>query len=189
MTKEELAEDLYFVETFISPKRRSNLKNIQENFEGTYDRATQAFEARDYQTCCLMIVYKFYEMYFYNDVQDDVNTVVTRALTKTSAMPWDEAARILHEAMDNIMEGELDADDDDEDVDFGTMVNNAFANVDMNQVAQNMQQAMQQAMQGGMQEYLANVQTLQMQMMQGQISVEEYTRRVQELAAGLGNNQ
>ena len=189
MTKEELAEDLYFVETFISPKRRSNLKNIQENFEGTYDRATQAFEARDYQTCCLMIVYNFYEMYFYNDVQDDVNTVVTRALTKTSAMPWDEAARILHEAMDNIMEGELDADDDDEDVDFGTMVNNAFANVDMNQVAQNMQQAMQQAMQGGMQEYLANVQTLQMQMMQGQISVEEYTRRVQELAAGLGNNQ
>ena len=136
-----------------------------------------------------MIVYKFYEMYFYNDVQDDVNTVVTRALTKTSAMPWDEAARILHEAMDNIMAGELDADDDDEDVDFGTMVNNAFANVDMNQVAQNMQQAMQQAMQGGMQEYLANVQTLQMQMMQGQISVEEYTRRVQELAAGLGNNQ
>ena len=59
----------------------------------------------------------------------------------------------------------------------------------MNQVAQNMQQAMQQAMQGGMQEYLANVQTLQMQMMQGQISMEEYTRRVQELAAGLGNNQ
>ena len=128
-------------------------------------------------------------MYFYNDVQDDVNTVVTRALTKTSAMPWDEAAQILHEAMDNIMEGELDADDDDEDVDFGTMMNNAFANVDMNQVAQNMQQAMQQAMQGGMQEYLANVQTLQMQMMQGQISMEEYTRRVQELAAGLGNNQ
>lgn len=181
MTKEELAEDLYFVETFISPKRRSNLKNIQENFENTYDRATQAFESRDYMTCCLMIVYKFYEMYFYNDVQDDVNALVTRALVKTSAMPWDEAAPILHEAMDNIMEGELDADDDD-NMDFG--------NVDMTQIAQNMQQAMQQMMQGGgMQEYLAKVQTLQMQMMQGQISMEDYTRQVQELAAGLGNNQ
>ena len=128
-----------------------------------------------------MIVYKFYEMYFYNDVQDDVNAVVTRALVKTSAMPWDEAAPILHEAMDNIMEGELDADDDD-NMDFG--------NVDMTQIAQNMQQAMQQMMQGGgMQEYLAKVQTLQMQMMQGQISMEDYTRQVQELAAGLGNNQ
>lgn len=178
MTKEELAEDLYFVDIFISPKRRSNLKNIQENFEGSYNRATQAFEARDYMTCCLMIVYKFYEMYHYNDVQDDVNAVVTRALQKTSAMSWDEAAEILHDAMDNIMEGELDDEDDDEDADFG--------NVDMAQVAQNMQQAMQQAMQGGgMQEYLAKVQVLQMQMMQGQISMEEYTSKVQELAAGL----
>lgn len=176
MTKEELAEDLYFADIFISPKRRSNLKNIQENFEGSYNRATQAFEARDYMTCCLMIVYKFYEMYHYNDVQDDVNAVVTRALQKTSAMPWDEAAEILHDAMENIMEGELD--DDDEELDFG--------DVDMAQVAQNMQQAMQQALQGGgMQEYLAKVQVLQMQMMQGQISMEEYTSKVQELAAGL----
>lgn len=177
MTKEELAEDLYFADIFISPKRRSNLKNIQENFEGSYNRATQAFEARDYMTCCLMIVYKFYEMYHYNDVQDDVNAVVTRALQKTSAMPWDEAAEILHDAMENIMEGELD-EDDDEELDFG--------DVDMAQVAQNMQQAMQQALQGGgMQEYLAKVQVLQMQMMQGQISMEEYTSKVQELAAGL----
>ena len=92
-------------------------------------------------------------------------------------MPWDEAAEILHDAMENIMEGELD-EDDDEELDFG--------NVDMAQVAQNMQQAMQQAMQGGgMQEYLAKVQVLQMQMMQGQISMEEYTSKVQELAAGL----
>ena len=34
MTQEELAEDLYFVETFIPNKRRSNLQNIQEKFRG-----------------------------------------------------------------------------------------------------------------------------------------------------------
>ena len=105
MTKEQWAEDLYYVETFISDKRRSNLKNIQENFENSYNRATQAFETGDYMTCCLMIVYKFYEMYYYNNVQDDVNAVVVRALEKASAKPWDEAAPILHAAMDNIMEG------------------------------------------------------------------------------------
>ena len=38
MTQEELAEDLYFVETFIPNKRRSNLQNIQENFEDSYKR-------------------------------------------------------------------------------------------------------------------------------------------------------
>jgi hypothetical protein len=32
-SKENLAKDLYFIETFISPKRRSNLQNIQENFK------------------------------------------------------------------------------------------------------------------------------------------------------------
>lgn len=190
MSKEELSEHLYFAETFISPKRRSNLKNIQENFENPYNRATQALEAKDYLTCCLTIVYKFYEMYYYNDVQDDVNAVVVRALQNTSAMPWDKAAPVLHKAMDNIIEGELDDDDDDnEDADLGQMLSNAFGNVDMTQVAQNMQQAMQQAFGGGMQEYLAKVQILQTQMAQGEISVEEYTRQVQELAAGLGNNQ
>ena len=34
----------------------------------------------------------------------------------TSAMSWEEAAPILYEAMDNIMEGELDVDDDEEGV-------------------------------------------------------------------------
>jgi hypothetical protein len=33
ISKEKLAEDLYFVETFIPPKRRSTLPNIQENFK------------------------------------------------------------------------------------------------------------------------------------------------------------
>ena len=33
MTKEQLAADLYFVETFISDRRRSVLKNIQDNYE------------------------------------------------------------------------------------------------------------------------------------------------------------
>ena len=173
MTKEQLAEDLYFVETFISDKRRSNLKNIQENFENSYNRATQAFESNDYMTCCLMIVYKFYEMYYYNNVQDDVNAVVVRALEKSSAKPWDEAAPILHAAMDNIMEGELDEDDDEEEGEF-----------DMSQMIQGMQQAVQ-AMQsgGGMVEYMQKVQELQQQLAAGQVGMDEYLQKVQQLAA------
>ena len=65
--------------------------------------------------CCLMIVYKFYEMYYYNDVQDDVNAVVSKALHRASAMPWDTAAPILHAAMAQIMAGRLDDDNDNGD--------------------------------------------------------------------------
>ena len=189
MTKEQWAEDLYYVETFISDKRRSNLKNIQENFENSYNRATQAFETGDYMTCCLMIVYKFYEMYYYNNVQDDVNAVVVRALEKASAKPWDEAAPILHAAMDNIMEGELEPDDDDDEE----------GEFDMSQMMQGMQQMMQQGMQqaaqamqqgGGMMEYVQKVQELQQQLAAGQVSMEDYMLKVQQLAAiYMGNGQ
>ncbi len=45
-------------------------------------------------------------------------------------------------------------------------------------------QNMQQMMQGdGMQEYLQQVQVLQQKMLSGKMSVEEYTAKVQELAA------
>ena len=41
MTKEELAVDLYFVDTLVSTKRRSSLKNMQENFMSVYKEATE----------------------------------------------------------------------------------------------------------------------------------------------------
>ena len=140
-------------------------------------------------TCCLMIVYKFYEMYYYNNVQDDVNAVVVRALEKASAKPWDEAAPILHAAMDNIMEGELEPDDDDDEE----------GEFDMSQMMQGMQQMMQQGMQqaaqpmqqgGGMMEYVQKVQELQQQLAAGQVSMEDYMLKVQQLAATyMGNGQ
>lgn len=111
--REQLAEGLYFVETFVSGKRRSNLKNIQDNFRKIFDEATSVANAGDRMACCVMIVYKFYEMYYYNDVQDDVNAVVSKALRRASAEPWDTAAPILHAAMAKIMEGKLDDNDNE----------------------------------------------------------------------------
>ncbi|WP_294140526.1 hypothetical protein [uncultured Sanguibacteroides sp.] len=176
MTKDQLAENLYFVETFIPGKRRSNLKNIQENFENTYDRASNALEAEDYMTCCLLIIYKFYEMYFYNNVQDDVNALVVKALQETSAKSWEEAASILHEAMDDIMEGNLEPEEE----------------MDMSQYMQNVQQMQQQAMQamqGVNMEEIQKMQQQAMQAMQG-VNMEEYMKNVQNMMASMfgGNN-
>lgn len=48
MPEEELAASLYYVETFIPVKRRSNLQNIQQNFEDSYKKVTNmAFKADD----------------------------------------------------------------------------------------------------------------------------------------------
>lgn len=184
MTKEELAEDLYYAETFIPSKRRSNLQNIQENFEDCYKKVTSYLETGDNMTVCVMVTYKFYEMYYYNNLQDDVNNVVVKALQKSSALPWDQAAPILYQAMEAIMEDELDEEeDDDEDDSAGGFDMNAYMQ-NVQAMQQQVMQNMQQAMQGNnMQDYLQQVQVLQAQMASGQLSVEEYTAKVQELAS------
>lgn len=128
ITPEQLSDSLYFVDTFVSDKRRSNLQNIQSNFEDYYNNATGALNANNATTCCLMIIYKFYQMYYYNNVQDDINAIVSKALRRTSAMPWHEAAPILHRAMEKIMDDDLEDDDDDNTSEEAI---NPFAGIDM----------------------------------------------------------
>lgn len=107
MTKEELSKDLYYVETFVSPKRKSSLTNIQDNFKSLYESVTKYMEQDDYMASTVMMTYQFYNMYYHNDVQDDVNKLVVNALTQSSGKTWAEAARIQYRAIKNIMEGNL----------------------------------------------------------------------------------
>ena len=64
-------------------------------------------QAGDYMECCLMVVYKFYEMYYSCDVPEDIDRLVTGAMQASSAKPWKEAAPILYGAMSDIMQGGL----------------------------------------------------------------------------------
>jgi hypothetical protein len=148
MPKEELAKELYYTETFIPPKRRSVLKNIQENFSEEFNKATNDLESGSYMNCCVRIVYEFYRLYFYNNVQDDVNNVVVRAMEKSSAKSWEKAAPILHDAMSKIMDGDLSIEEEEDTVDNAAGFDmaaymNAFQqnmqNINMQEFAQNMQ--------------------------------------------------
>ena len=145
LSKEELAEELYYIETFVSPKRRSSLKNIQDNFENTFKKVSTYIEQEDYMATCVMITYQFYNMYFYNNVQDDVNLVVINALAQSSAKPWNEAAQILYDAMDNIMEGDL------------TPAQDTLGGMDMNQYMAALQQSMQGLNMGDMAQNIQNM--------------------------------
>ncbi|MDR2835496.1 MAG: hypothetical protein LBV69_04765 [Bacteroidales bacterium] len=148
MTKKELSEDLYFTETFVPSKRRSILKNIQDNFEDEYDRATNAIEAKDYITCGIVVVYNFYSLYFYNNLQDDVNDLVVQAMEKASAKPWEEAAPILYKAMKKIMDGDLTLEKEEEsktntEFDMSAYMNvlkENMQNINMQEFAKNMQE-------------------------------------------------
>ncbi len=115
MSDEELAADLYFVDMLVSPKRRSSLANVQENMKDVYEEATQAIEARNFERAAVRILYKFYEMYFYNDVQDDLNAVVVEALKEADGESMEDAAQTLYDALERIMEDDLESDEDEDD--------------------------------------------------------------------------
>ena len=182
MPRGELERDLYFVDTLVSTKRRSSLNNVQENMKDVYREATEAIQAENYERSAVRILYKFYEMYYYNDVQDDLNAVVARALERSAGKPMEEASEILYDALDNIMEGELDADDDDmsglADAMSGAMAGavgqmQQMASAMESQVAE-MQAKMQEAMmRGDMAEYMRLATEFQQKMMEQAMGKQE----------------
>lgn len=154
--KEKVVEDIYSVDVLVSPKRPSSLQNIQENFEEVHDEATGAMQAKDYERAAVRIACKFYEAYFYNDMQDDINAVLVDALKKSGGKPFEEAAQVLYKAIDNIMEGELEPEFD------------AFGAADSDVARQMMEQASATAaaMQGKMAEAMGTeeIQAIQKKM-------------------------
>ena len=174
MPREELARDLYFVDTLVSAKRRSSLNNVQENFKEVYKEAADAIEAENYERSAVRILYKFYEMYFYNDVQDDLNAVIANALRKSAGKSMEEASEILFEALEKVMDDDLTTDDDDDEEtgELGAAAAAAVEQVQQMAAAMQgeivqMQAAMQQAlMKGDMAEYMRLAQEFQQKMME-----------------------
>lgn len=176
---EQLAADLYFVDTLVSTKRRSSLANVQENMKDLYQEATEAIEAENYERSVVRILYKFYEMYFYNDVQDDINTVVARALKQSAGKPMEEASEILYAALEKLMDDDLEEDGPDffsgaAGLDGGTAEAAAEQIARMQQTAAEMQSQvarmqadMQAAMaRGDMAEYMRLAMEFQQKMME-----------------------
>ena len=106
MPKEKLAEDLYYVDTLVSIKGPSSLQNVQENMKDVYEEATAAMQNKDFERAAVRICYKFYEAYFYNDMQDDLNVIFVKALQEAAEQPMEKAAEILWTALDKIMDGD-----------------------------------------------------------------------------------
>lgn len=174
MPAEEMTRDLYLVDTLVSTKRRSSLNNVQENLKDVYHEAREAIDSENYERSAVRILYKFYEMYFYNDVQDDLHAVVAKALERSARKPVEEASEILFEAVDRIMEGDLDPEDELPDLSAAAaeavqqmQQAAAAAQSQVAELQQRMQQQMQEAVaRGDMAEYMRLATEFQMKMME-----------------------
>lgn len=178
-SREKLAEDLYFTDTLVSTKRRSSLKNVQENFQGVYKEAAEAMQSDNYERSAVRLLYAFYEAYFYNDMQDDISRILSKALKAAGGQTVEKASEMLYEAMDRIMDGDLDDDLPDMEGLEGLMGGEDAAEAMQQQMAMamQMQQKAYQAMAG------EEMQQLQQQMAQAMMrgDMEEYTRLVAEI--------
>lgn len=162
LPKEELAKDLYYIDTLISTKISSSLNNIQSNFEDTYEKATQSIQSGNYEDAVIRMLYKFYEMYYYCDVQDDIHTLVSAGLKAASDKPWDEAAQSLHQVMRQIMDDDLEEETDlfsaFSGLTEGTEEVMASIQEDSKELVANMQEIQQKMMEalakGDMEEYM-----------------------------------
>lgn len=189
MSKEQMAEDLYFVDTLVSIKGPSSLQNVQENMKDVYEEATAAMQNKDYERAAVRICYKFYEAYFYNDMQDDLNAIFVKALREAAEHSMEEAADILWTALDKVMDGEIEGDD--QEGFFTGAMNSSMAQQMMEQAAASanaMQQKMAEAMGGN------EVQALQQKMVEAMNrgDMAEYMRLAgelqQKMMSGLFNN-
>ena len=114
------------------------------------------------------LLYIFYEAYFYNDVQDDINVILSHALKKASGKPLEDASEILYNAMDKIMEGDLEPDEDDlEEISAEAIEQMQGMAASLQEEIMKAQADMQSAMmKGDMAEYMRLAQELQQKMMQ-----------------------
>lgn len=106
-TKEEISADLYSVETFICGKHRANLQNIRETYEACFKQITAYMEAGEYRKATIRMICKLYEIYYKNQMQEDLDQILAKVLKQTSAQPWPKAAPVLYELWENIMQGRL----------------------------------------------------------------------------------
>lgn len=105
--KEEIGQCLYFTPTFFPDKKQSNLQNIRESYEHCYKRVSAYLEAKDYRKVCLRIMYKFYETYYYHQMQEDLDRFLVHALQQSSGQTWEKAALILYNTLETLVQGSI----------------------------------------------------------------------------------
>lgn len=107
MTRQEIAEHLYRVQTFIPEKKRCNLQKLKEDYESCYKQVSVYMETGNYRKVCLSIIHKLYETYYFNQMDDELNALFVEVFKAISSQPWVVAAPILYQFLDNIMQNRI----------------------------------------------------------------------------------
>jgi hypothetical protein len=111
ISKEDFVADMYVAETFIPIKSRSEIESIKRNWGKPFETATKEMQNKQYTAATLTLLVAFYDLFYYNTIEDDINNQVVKVLRNADKKVWEEAATILYKGMDSIMKNKTIAQD------------------------------------------------------------------------------
>jgi hypothetical protein len=107
MDRSRFDAEMYIAETFIPYKWRSVLDSIKQNFQYANETSAKEINGGDHTGATFSILFAFYNLFYNNNVQDDVAAVVEQAMAEAAGKPWTEASGILRRALDKVLAGDL----------------------------------------------------------------------------------
>ncbi|WP_271766649.1 type III secretion system chaperone family protein [Aquimarina algiphila] len=110
-SSEKLGTNLYKTETFIPTKYNGKKENVRKDWEGLYADVKDMMSSSNNEGACLCMLSGFYNMYYYNLVNEDISKPLVEALKKASNLKFSEAAPILFNGMKSVMEDTVEEND------------------------------------------------------------------------------
>lgn len=101
--REAFDADLYSSETFIPFKIRATPEHVRSKSENTLAQSKKEVEQGNHLGASMTILFHFYNMFYHNDLPDDIAKTVDDALVQCSGRPWNESSEILYRALGEIM--------------------------------------------------------------------------------------
>lgn len=101
---EKLGSNLYKTETFIPVKYNGKKESIRKDWEHLYKDVKDMITATNNEGACLAMLSGFYNMYYYNLVNQDINKPLVEAMQQAGGLNYSEAAPILFKGMKAVME-------------------------------------------------------------------------------------
>ncbi len=101
---EELAQSLYDVEVISSRRRSSDIENIRSNTMDAYEEVLSMISSGSIEEAVLLMTQNIYRIYFFNDLQENINEVFAPALEQSAQVDLNTAVAVLHKALKKVME-------------------------------------------------------------------------------------
>ena len=103
-TKQEFTKDLYVAEVFIPLRLNFTNEMVEPYFQRYYEVAKKEIAAREYLGAVLTLQTAFFSLFYNYIFPDDIKEIISTALVQSSHKPWDKAASVLWEALENILQ-------------------------------------------------------------------------------------